>query len=182
MTLAALILSERHHQRISHSKSTLKNHPEFEEPRRTRGVLRRERKQEACCCQSVLAQLNSEHHCGIFCGPLGSSEGLFAKGDEKIDLTLEEVPSSPGIPGSQGTAALMEHVLGTSWCAAFFYNHSQHWLSPGCLPGPAPRARSPLFISASPRNSTKGKVILFSSAPGALKHRWGVGIRSESSY
>lgn len=121
--------------------------------------------------QPVLSQLNSEHPCGMFCGLLGPSEGSFAKGDEKIDLTLEEVPSSPGIPGSQGTAALMERVLGTSWCAAFFYNHSQHWLSPGCLPGPSLRAILPLFISANPRNSTKGKVILFSSAPGALKHK-----------
>lgn len=102
---------------------------------------------------------------------LGPQRARLQKETRKIDLTLEEVPSSPGIPGSQGTATFTERVLGTGWWAAFFYNHSQHWLSPGCLPGPALSAVFPLFISANPRNSTKGKVILFSSVSGALRHR-----------
>lgn len=98
--------------------------------------------------QPVLSQLNSEHRPGMFCSPHGPSEGSFAKGDKKIDLTLEEVPSSPGIPGSQGTATFMERVLGTSLCAAFFYNHSQHWLSPWLFARPCSKCRvPPVYLS-----------------------------------
>lgn len=118
-------------------------------------------------------QLNSEHGSGMVCDPLGLSAGSFAKGDEKTDLPFEEVPSSPGIPGSEGPAPFVERVLGTGCCTAFFYNHSQRWLSTGCSPGPALSAVFPCLSHLT--LGTALRELLFSPAPRALKPRLGRG-------
>lgn len=86
-----------------------------------------------------------------------------------MNLTLEAVPSSPGILGSWGTVTFMRHVLGTRCWAAFFYNHGQQWLSAGCLPGPALSTGRLVFVSTQ-RTALREKQLLFSSAR-ALKHR-----------
>lgn len=65
----------------------------------------------------------------------------------------------------------MERVLGTRCWAAFFYNNGQHWLSTGCLPGPALSTVLLVFVSFNAQNSTKRKALLFSEAQiGGSEH------------